>query len=822
MKKYILLTALLCAVLIWLFVRPFSSAHPFQFLPPYTSAVTSFSLVDLDSLQAIPPGNQLLAKDIKLIKQASAFWVDNQLSFDPQIFYAIDRNNDPAVSALFLIRCRNHRYDLDQWTSFIPSDQKKEHRYRKRRIVHLELKEDDTFFGLLEKGVLLLSADRRLLERCIALRDEGAPKLWQTLRMQGLDRKREAAGLDILINSGDLNRPEWHRFQWFSSGQKDSLSGRAQMRENSFHQNLLQQEAADFSPFLTILPDRLFYFDMISINYPAPFFRKKNSPGPQFWSTSLTASLGKEMAYVEERARGYGQAASFLVFSLNDADQADRALRQSAEKNGLLEDFTYQKYPIVRMLAEEVSGPFFQDRYPELRNPYWTIAEGFLICSNDIERLKLWLDYIIVQRTLIRSDFPGIPLFQYTGQRMSGWRLSMHKELDKEEEAWWRQWSELYPSGLLRWTKAKDIWEVQGLLDKKTAAQTSVDIPWRRRFGTSIQKGPWLVRDPRSGKGHSLWVQDADDRLFVYDLSGRLLWERPLNGPVLDKPEAYIVNPAEWSTFFNTERMIYEVNDKGELIYTIPLKNAAGQGLRMTYFEEPNDPHFFLPAQNEAIYGYNRLGDALVNWNPQVLDNLVGSAVYHMASRDADHLFWVDQQGGISAKYRNGEDIPLSKLPDAITSLFFFEKNNLTYVLGVGGELGRLASDLTYKPLWAGRKRISAYRWQEVENKIILLLSDREHVIGLELKEEKVNEIFRHSMEVDLSALGFWEKGGRRYYMTVERKKGVLQLFDEKGREMLSERLPSNGETAVFQVDGRDYLATGTAEELLVYELIGF
>ncbi len=822
MKKYIFFALLLFVVLGWLIFRPFSSTHPFQVLPPYTSAVNTLAISELDSIVTLPPGNQFQDKDIKILKQASSFWLNNDLPVGPKVYYAIDRNNAPLTSTLMILRCRHRRAALEAWTAFIPTAQKNEHRYRKRRIIHWEESEGTTYFWAMEKGLLLFSSDRRMVERSIALIDEGASKLKQALRRQHMDLKKADANCEILINSGELSRPRWHRFHWFTEGSSARLTGAASISERRFYQNIAGQEAVDFSSFLNILPDRLFYFDLISIQQQTPFFQQKPTPGPPFWNSALSSLLGPQIAYVEEGESGFGKVAAFLIAPLENPDRAEEILRETADRNGLLEDFSHQQFPIVRMLAEDVSRPFFNDRYPKLRNPYWTIAEGFLICSNDAERLRLWLDYIVVQNTIARSSFAGLPLFQEKGQRLSGWRLPIRPELGGREEDWWRRWSQQYESGLLVWKKENKVWRVEGLVKKAAVSEKAADIHWRHRFNRRLVWGPVLVKDPRNGKEHSLWVQDEEHRLFAYDLSGKLLWERQLDETILGEIETYVVNPAEWASFFNTRGKIYEVDQQGTLIFSLLLNRAAIQGLRLTYFEEPNDPHFFLPAEGGAIYGYNRLGDALVDWNPQVVSGRIGSSIRHMASPNSDHLFWLDRQGRLTAKYRTGGGVKIENPPNDIRSLFFSEKNNQTYVLTGGGELGLLSSDMKYSVLRRGKMKVAAHAWKKAEKNVVLVLSDQANIQVMMLGEEKVRKTWRMPFAADSPSLGFLENDGRLYVLAVDGNKQWLEIFDEKGRSSLPERLPSQGSLEVFRLNGRQFLATRVGEELLVYELKDF
>jgi len=809
---YLLLLLLLLAGGLMVKKRWFS-LHPFQLLPPYVSEVTIFSIHQTEQLTRLPRPNRPQTKDIDILKQAAKYWIDTNMAFDSLVYYVFDRQNPETTAALAIVRCRQDKENVDRWTAFVEQASRSEHTYRRETVVHYDLAEDLSYYFAMEEGLLLFSSSQRMVERSLALHQEKASSLMATLRRDDLRLKAKDVSCVFYQNTTPSATPQWSGFEWWPGAAADSLAGRASGDNTTFTRRLVAQAPVDFSPFLTILPNRIQLADMISLADRQVFFEDHQPVGPAFWNADLQAVLAGSIAYVRD-ADG---ASSFLAAPLSDAEKGKIALQQIADKNGVVESFTHQTFPVVRLLAEDVSAPFFSDRYPLIKNPYCAIVDGVLICGNDRDRMKLWMDYHLVQNNLAGSAGPDPFLFNRKSRRMLLWREPVSNEGGGANE-FWRSWTEGHSQGVLRFDKKGRHWSVSGKMKRKGEARTLAEIRWQESFDRPLGGGPFLLKDPLTGRPHSLWVQDEQFRLYVYAVSGKLLWEKKLEGPVLGGIHSFVINPVDWEVLFNTPDVIFKVNPDGEVLASWPLQVAAVEGLALTEFGEPHDPHFFLPAENNAVYGYNILGNALINWNPHLTDRRVASRVFHMASAEADHLFWLDEAGGLQANFRNGETVKISGDPPEFRSLLLSKKNGVTYTIGEDATLGCLTPEMQYSRL-SRMKQVQGYRWFRGEKKDYIVLYEPGHIKRWALEGQKAT-LDRHIPYPNGQyRLDLLENEGHWYTLVADLQKEQLHLLDEEGQIQWPESLPCNGLMEVFEMGGVVCLATVMEDKLVVYEL---
>lgn len=810
----------------WIFLTRGISVHPLKAIPPYLSEVSIFPINQLDKSPDLPPAKRPQAKDFNVLKQAIGHWVDTDLSFDSTLYYAYDRNNPGTVASLTAIRLLSDKKAYGLWTGFIPPDQRSEHVYRQTPVVHYEPDGAPACFFTIVKGVFLMSFDQRQVERSIALIDEKAPNLYAHLKRQRLLEKQHPT--QLLFNTGTPTRPSWSRLNWQDLGAQDSLWGIHQSASDEFQGNLRQQAAVDFSAMLAVLPDRIQLVDMISTDQVAPYFKEREALGPQFWDASLPDFLGEQLAYVIEEGSSGASAASFLIAALRDPDQAVAALQKMTDKNGLLEQQVYQAQPITRSLAEDVSSPFFGDRYPDISNPYWTVMEGFLICSSDLDRLKLWMDYLVLQKNLAQSQAmrPFFSIVKEKSRRLVFWQAPLKGQTFGSEEDWWLSWTAAFPEGMLSWNQRRDKWDIKGKVQSGSRSDTSVEIFWRKDLFQPLEYGPGVLMNPLTGSVAGVVVQDSDHRLYLFDPGGAFLWAIELDGPVLGDLQSFRINPIEWGLLLNTRTSIYKMDSQGTLLASWPMQVPASQGLHLMVFEEPGDPHFFLPADAQGVYGYNILGDALVNWNPCRIASDFQSPVFHMASPTKDHLFWLDGEGRLRARYRDGTDVELQGLPTKIRSLFFSEKSGRTYVLGEQGQIGRLMPDMQYRELVKKESLVSAFQWVDKEGELYLIKKDQKSIQRWKLEgnpdgkrqeaQKQLNLPYpagNHRLELIKARNTFWT-----LVQDIDQQR--LQILSDEGQPLFTEYIPCDGAFSLFQRYDNHFLTTRLEGELMVYRLV--
>lgn len=269
--------------------------------------------------------------------------------------------------------------------------------------------------------------------------------------------------------------------------------------------------------------------------------------------------------------------------------------------------FRYDNFP------EAYFGPVFHD----LRRPYFAVVDEYLVMANNYSTLNrytqtrqssslLGTDQDYARQKALMADRGNMSWFVFLKNAKSILRQQLKPDVydfisvDDEPklndfDGFSLQLSvnggEFYTNICLRQGEVESY-------DEKPV--------WEYKLGARLYGEPKIIIGADGKK--LILLEDASNRLHAVNDSGKIIWQKQLNGHILGD-----VQTSNNTLLFNTTRKIYQLNKQGEDIAGFPIDLAATATAGITVFNKT----IIVPMGNR-LAGYLMDGTAQPSWENSV------------------------------------------------------------------------------------------------------------------------------------------------------------------------------------------------------------
>ena len=172
---------------------------------------------------------------------------------------------------------------------------------------------------------------------------------------------------------------------------------------------------------------------------------------------------------------------------------------------------------------------------------------------------------------------------------------------------------------------------------------------------------PWLVKSHR-GKGHYILLQDALHQLYFLDPTGKMLWKKPLEGPITTdffEVDYYKNNKTQYLSATNKQLHLLDYYGHKISRYPRPLPQP-GQPvhLRVVDYSHNKNYRFLIATAQGNIYLTDKHYRPLPAWNPRSLGQDFASTPLHLRVQGKDYFLMLQTNGALQALNRKGQNYP--------------------------------------------------------------------------------------------------------------------------------------------------------------------
>src|SRR5690606_25442742 len=117
-----------------------------------------------------------------------------------------------------------------------------------------------------------------------------------------------------------------------------------------------------------------------------------------------------------------------------------------------------------------------------------------------------------------------------------------------------------------------------GLTDEPASATRLI---WNARLAANARIAPVVLKNAKNGQ-YEIFVQDSENKIYLFDRNGQLIWERQLKAPVISKIHEIQYYPGDENhILFNTKDQLWLIDHSGldVGIFPLSLPSSASNGV---------------------------------------------------------------------------------------------------------------------------------------------------------------------------------------------------------------------------------------------------
>lgn len=646
-----------------------------------------------------------------------------------------------------------------------PGFQERIRKFDKYKIYRIGNEKEEIYYSV-EEGMILISDSELYVEDALKQFDRETKEDGEKIKYKNIDKYfSPAAGMNVFLNTGcfkellpmfidsgalfeNLDVTEF--FKW---GALDGDLGEDELILNGFmdynslpasYMKVLTGQRAKESTLESIIPVRPESFFLLNLSdlksyfgaldnyrYNAGFIekvRKRKQTCQKLWGaeaeTELRELLQGEFALVnlsfnesQNRQEGLviaglksgGLCRSWLEKTLGNYARSTNVHPESFRKIYRTDKdraYTYYKFPVNDMAAL-----FWGYLFGGVENNFALIEDNYLILASSEKAMADFLkDY--VHHTSVKdtewykyikerlSAKYNLAYFAETALALPSYKRFAKGDLKKclsEEEKLASfstlalQWSE--EGGLLYNTIVVGMKE----LDRNPRPH----LLWQTKLEAPVSMKPMSVINHVSGE-RELLVQDDQNRLYLLNEAGRILWYLPLEGKI--NSEVYQVDAyknGKLQYLFSTSAALYLIDRNGRPVEPFPVKfkSACERGITLFDYDKTRNYRIFAPGADREVYLYDIQGKLVKGWDRPKADKEIMTAVEHFRVEGKDYIVFADPYRLYILDRKGKERVKVSTVFDlrANTKLYLAQDNGKAVLVFADKTGDFLVTDFTGK-----------------------------------------------------------------------------------------------------------------------------
>ena len=778
-----------------------------QFIPEGVSVV--FKIQDFDVLKSDIRNNSFLSK-LKNTKPYSFFKESNFLNYlqpDSTSLLCISKIKD-SNHFIFITKPSENLFNLDS----IPEKSIENIPYKKNSIQQITINEQQ-LFTILKDSVFIASSSQQLLENSIDGQYEKDP-IFQ--KIYNLKTASDFTSI-FPVNQIPLNKSTTIDFaSWASLNIEvlpDALNATGVILVNdsipqvlSAFKNLVPQknEIGKITPTNALGVVSLTFndFDVFQNNLQ------------KFRAIKITDQEG---AYLYESVK----EVSKIDFSDGNSmvlNSIDPSLTEEALANYISPLENFKGIEIQQFTKPELFSTLFSPLLADVKPTIVFKLEHFFVFSESIEIAKHIINSFLTNNCLAStyyykealsqlSDESSLLIIKLNGNYSKVISSLLQTELDPIT-------FKKYPLAILQFSFDRDFAHVNLVCKEATKSKKQVTQKVSQLF--SIQLEDDIMGDinffsnHRTG-GKDIVVQDVANQLYFISSSGKTLWTKKLDSPILGSiNEVDLLRNGKKQLAFATKNNVYVLDRTGRNVDAFPIKFKDDISQALSIFDyDSNRNYRFLITQGNEVLMVDSKGKRVKGFKFKKANSDIVLAPQHIRMASKDYILIAEKSGKLNILNRTGKPrlsisktFDFSEIPIAKEGKKFvvITKENSKHSIGQDGKITTI------------KLKVTAY-WFAIKGKTKVTLDDNLMRINGKLVELPFG-IY--------TAPKIFIANQRTYISITETQEKKVYLFNKLGE--IIHGFPLFGTSSIDLGDAskngkKNIIVKGGAKEILLYEI---
>jgi hypothetical protein len=304
-------------------------------------------------------------------------------------------------------------------------------------------------------------------------------------------------------------------------------------------------------------------------------------------------------------------------------------------------------------------------------------------------------------------------------------------------------------------------------------------------------------------------VQDINNQLYLISNTGKILWKKRLNGPVLgDINQIDMYKNGRLQLTFATPKRVYVLDRNGNDVAPFPMKFNDDITQPLSVFDyDKNKNYRFLVTQNNELLMFDRKGKTVRGFNYKK-DNTITKQPKHFRVRNKDYIVFASNNTMKVLNRRGQQRVNIKETVNFSENPIFLYKNTFATTT-MNGELAQanLKGAVSKQALGLG-----ASHKIDATSKTLVSLSDNQ----LNIKQNKYELEFG-----DYTLPKIFYLNDKIYVSVTDRQSQKVYLFDSNAK--LQNNFPVYGNSTIDlnNIDSDrnlEFVTIGDSNSIIVYK----
>ena len=408
-------------------------------------------------------------------------------------------------------------------------------------------------------------------------------------------------------------------------------------------------------------------------------------------------NIGNEVAFVVTESLTQDFLSNkYVIFQSNDIDKAKENLSAIAGKVNKepFEKISFNDHEINKIDLPKLFPTLLGKPFINLDNNYYTIIDDYVVFANNENALTTFITNISIGKTLVKNEnfnelndnlSSNSNIFIYNNIARS---VNLYKQFCKED------YLPIIDEKIELLRKFEAIVfqvnaEKNGLfynniyMKYNPVYKQETRSLWELQLDSTVKTMPQLVINHNTN-AKEIIVQDTGNKLYLISNTGKIIWTKQLNEPVMgnfNQIDVYKNNKLQ--LLFNTKSKLYLVDRNGNNVESFPVKLPADASNPVTVMDYENNKNYrlLIGCNDNMVYNYTAEGKPVDGWEYSSTESPAKGNIWHFALTGKDYIVIPLKNGKTKIIERSGKDrVKMeNKLPDTYNPVY----------LKVGNELGK-------------------------------------------------------------------------------------------------------------------------------------
>lgn len=470
---------------------------------------------------------------------------------------------------------------------------------------------------------------------------------------------------EFLLNQNNTNALKYEIIDIQSDAKKLIFNGIAKSTDSTFSLNAFKNTIPQKFNLANIIPNDAISFQRIAFDDYSIF--SENLKNLRLNIENLQPSvfdLSNEIAQIEVNT-GKAIAINFLDTEV---------IKTEIDQNSIAE--TYKGIPIFNFQKSDIFSQNLQPFITQKNVSYGFTFQNVAVFSDDLIVLKEIISSKLNNNVLAESEE-----FKNSNQELASASSYIIYKNKKGLADYLGKNTEGYNISVVQYIYDTDFAHINGIYSKykKGGVKNSVSEDFSFKISNEILAEPQTIKNHITG-GRDIVIQDVTNTLYQISNSGRIIWKRKIDGPILGKIEQIdSYKNGRFQIAFATKNRIYVIDRKGKDVGLFPIKFNDDITQPLSVFDyDKRKKYRLLVTQNNQLLMYDTKGKRVKGFKYKKGANKITSQPKHFRINSKDYIVF-SQGEKLEILNRQGKQrIAVNEAIEFSNSEIFNYKNTFT------------------------------------------------------------------------------------------------------------------------------------------------